>query len=93
MKYHAEIVCRHIRYRCIEIHKSYVEVIYFVVYLPYQEFCILYSHVFKCRYHCEIVNVENTKLALRDPELLARLEFFIDIIHTAELWLWSRLNV
>jgi len=32
------------------------------------------------------VNVENTKLALIAPELLDRLEFYIDIILPAELW-------
>jgi len=36
------------------------------------------------------VKVENTKLALTAPGLSARLEFFIDIILPAELWLWSR---
>ena len=74
MKYHAEMVCRHIKYRYMVIHKSYVESIYFVVYLPYQEFRIIYSRVSRCTCHCETVYVENTKLALTAPVLVGKPE-------------------
>jgi hypothetical protein len=68
--------------------QSYIVVISFVVHLPYQEFRILYSHVFRSRSHFENVIVENMQLALIAPELLARLEFFIDLNLPTALWHW-----